>query len=310
MVSRQALTTLPSLAAASLTLTAPAKVNLYLRVVNRRPDGFHNLETLMVAIDLCDTLEFSPAEPGRISLTIANELAPGAVAETGAPLAVGEDNLVLRAARLLASEAGVNFGAAIHLTKRIPWAAGLAGGSSDAATTLSGLNRLWRLDWPLERLRDLSARLGSDIPFFLGESRAAVCRGRGELLSPARIPAGLPLVLIKPRAGLSTPQVFKQCRPDDPGFGADELVQHLAAGRLDRAARCLHNGLQPAAEGLCADVVRCRTLCESVDVHGHLMSGSGTSYFALCQSWSQARRLAARWRNSGEQAAWAVRTCV
>lgn len=295
---------------ASLTLPAPAKVNLYLRVVDRRPDGFHNLETLMVAIDLCDSLVFSPAEPGRLSLSIACELAPGAVTDAAAPLAVGDDNLVLRAARLLAREANVTAGASIHLTKRIPWAAGLAGGSSDAATTLIGLNRLWNLGWPRERLRELGSQLGSDIPFFLGSSQAAVCRGRGELLSPVRIPAGLPLVLLKPSSGLSTPLVFKHCRPADPGFGADELVRQLAAGRLDRAARCLHNGLQPAAEGLCDDVVRCRRLCAAADVHGHLMSGSGTSYFALCRSWSQARRLAARWRSSGEQAVWAVRTCV
>jgi 4-diphosphocytidyl-2-C-methyl-D-erythritol kinase len=306
----------------SLTLHAPAKVNLYLRVVRRRPDGYHDLETLMVAIDLYDTLSFAPAtgpvpgadEPHPLRLSISTELPAAGNFETSAassgPLALGDDNLVLRAARLLREETGTTAGARIHLTKRIPWSAGLAGGSSDAATTLLGLNQLWELGLSLDQLRTLSERLGSDIPFFLSGGTAAICRGRGELIEPVSLGQRLPLVLLKPAVGLSTPRVFQGCTPADPGFGATDLVAELCEGRFDRAARQLYNGLQPAAEALCPDVGDCRRLCESADVFGHLMSGSGTSYFALCASRKHAQTLAARWRQASGCAVWAVSTCV
>jgi 4-diphosphocytidyl-2-C-methyl-D-erythritol kinase len=302
----------------SLILHAPAKVNLYLRVVGRRPDGYHDLETLMVAIDLFDTLTFAPVaesdDPDLLSLSISTELPaaanPEKVSSLSAPLAVGDDNLVLRAARLLREETGSTAGARIHLTKRIPWAAGLAGGSSDAATTLLGLNQLWELGLSLERLRTLSERLGSDIPFFLSGGSAAICRGRGELIEPISLGQSLPLVLLKPPAGLSTPRVFQRCTPADPGFAATELVAHVQDGRFDRAATQLYNGLQPAAEALCPEVVDCRQLCETADVLGHLMSGSGTSYFALCATRSQAHTLAARWRQASGFAVWAVSTRI
>src|SRR5438132_11639998 len=157
---------------AALALQAPAKVNLFLEVLGKRPDGYHDLETLMVAVDVTDTLEFWPDESGALTLTCD---APG--------LTTGPDNLVLRAADRLKRHANYPGGAAIHLAKSIPMQAGLAGGSSDAATSLKGLNRLWNLGLPDAELARLAAEIGSDVAFFFAPG-AAWCTGRGEKVEP------------------------------------------------------------------------------------------------------------------------------
>lgn len=173
---------------------APAKLNLFLHVVGRRADGYHLLQTLFRLIDRGDTLRFAPRRDGRILR--ASSLA--GVAE--------EDDLCVRAARLLQEASGCRLGAEIVLEKRLPIGGGLGGGSSDAATVLLALNRLWGLDWPRQRLQRLGLRLGADVPFFIF-GRNAFAEGVGELLRPVDLPAAWYLV-IEPPVSVPTAEIF------------------------------------------------------------------------------------------------------
>lgn len=277
----------------SLVAHAPAKLNLFLRVLGKRADGYHEIETVMIAVDLYDTLIFSPASGGAVDLTV-RQAGPAAL-----PIPTGSENLVVRAALLLKSEAGVAHGARITLIKRIPPAAGLGGGSSDAAATLDGLNRFWSVGMDRHALCDLAGRLGSDVPFFLGPTSAAVCRGRGEVIEPLRLPSGWTFVVARPSSGLSTPAVYRECRPEPGGDGAGELCEALRGGRLDLAGRRLRNDLQKPAERLNRDVVRLSQLFSAEPVWGHQLSGSGTAYFGLCSSRGQGFAVAGRLRSRG-----------
>jgi len=294
----------PGLHASRVWVDAPAKLNLSLQVLARRPDGYHDLESLMVTLDLCDRLRFTPAPPGSgLTLRCRNH-APAAAPPQPLP-PVDDRNLVCRAARLLHAETGCPLDVTIDLWKQIPLEAGLAGGSADAAATLLGLSRLWNLALPATRLQQLGAQLGSDIPFFLAPAPAAICTGRGEVVTPVAIPSSLVFVVAKPPSGLATPRVFQHCQPQPGITRAGRLVAELRAGRLDRAGGLLVNALQPAAERLNDDVRRLRDLFARLPFLGHQMSGSGTSYFGLCRNVSQARTLAARVAASGRD-----RVCV
>jgi 4-diphosphocytidyl-2-C-methyl-D-erythritol kinase len=273
---------------------APAKLNLFLQVLGKRADGYHELETLMVSLDLCDTLRFAPDSSGDLTLDCFDV---GANRDTGSRhLPPDANNLVLRAAELLRRETATRAGAHIDLFKRIPLAAGLGGGSSDAAATLAALNLLWNLKLSTAELQSLSARLGSDIPFFFTTGAAAVCRGRGEKIEPVSLPLGLHFVVARPKSGLSTAEVFRHCRPAAATRTPAELIDALKSWRLRDAGAGLHNALQEPAERLNADVVRLRELFSTQPFFGHQMSGSGTSYFGLCATRRQAHRLAARIR--------------
>ena len=173
-------------------LRAPAKLNLFLHVVGKRPDGYHLLESLFVPNDWYDTLHLERRSDGRLQRH-----------DLGTPLP--EDDLCLRAARLLREASGVDFGADIHIDKRIPSGAGMGGGSSDAATVLIALNRLWNLNWTHQRLLPLALQLGADVPFFLGRGPAWV-EGIGEILRDADLPT-LRLAVLKP------PQSLPRSRP-------------------------------------------------------------------------------------------------
>ena len=177
-----------------LVLRTSAKVNLALEVLGKRGDGYHEIATVLQAVDLFDRLTVDPDE--TLSLHTDDPELP-----------TDDGNLVMRAARLLQKAAGVDRGARLRLHKRIPVAAGLGGGSSDAAAALTGLNRLWGLRWPRPRLQELAVELGMDVPFFLGTGRA-VARGRGEQLATLPGGGGYALVLVNPRAPLSTKEVY------------------------------------------------------------------------------------------------------
>jgi 4-diphosphocytidyl-2-C-methyl-D-erythritol kinase len=271
-------------------------VNLFLNVEARRPDGYHELETLMVSLGLHDTLRVQSLPGENIELVCHDARPSAGLSGEARPLELpaGPGNLVWKAAQLLRDETGVRQGARLELWKRIPVAAGLAGGSTDAAAALRGLNRVWRLGLSLAELRELGARLGSDIPFFLSGRPAAICRGRGELITPLDLPVGLALVLVKPAVGLSTPQVFRHCRPEGPRPGVERVVADLRRGCLAAVASRLHNTLQPAAESVSPEVVRLREAFSELSAAGHLMSGSGSCYFGLCRNLGEARRLAGR----------------
>ena len=201
---------------------------------------------------------------------------------------------MVKAALLLKEHAGYEGGADIELWKRIPAEAGLAGGSSDAAATLAGLNHLWKLNLTTEELHSLAAQLGSDVPFFLSPTRAALCRGRGEIIEPLALPLGLYFVVVKPDSGLSTPEVFRRWRSAGACRSAMPLIQELSLGASARLGQTLFNALQRPAEHLNADIPRLREVFSKEPVLGHMMSGSGTAYFGVCGQRRHAETVAAR----------------
>lgn len=265
---------------AALALQAPAKVNLFLEVLGKRPDGYHDLETLLVAVDLVDTLEFWPDESGALTLTCD---APG--------LTTGPDNLVLRAADRLKRHANYPGGAAIHLAKRIPMQAGLGGGSSDAAATLKGLNRVWSLGVADAELARLGAEIGSDVAFFFAPG-AAWCMGRGEKVEPMTPGRPLDLVLVSPGVGLATADVFRRVTVPEAPVPGDAMRAAVGRGDVDEIGRRLHNRLQAPAEAVCPEVRAIRHALAAAGPAGCLMSGSGTTVFALCRDRSDAVRVA------------------
>lgn len=258
---------------------APAKVNLFLEVLGRRPDGYHELATLMVAVSLYDTLEFTERPPGAVRLACDQPA-----------LSSGPDNLVCRAAEAVRRRAGVPNGVDIRLRKRIPLAAGLAGGSSDAAATLAGLNALWRLGWGQNELAEVGAELGSDVPFFFS-TPAAWCTGRGERVEPIALGRPLDFVLVCPPVGLSTAQVFGRVTVPSPPVSGDGVRRAAEAGDVEALGRLLHNRLQGPAEGLRPAVKEAHARLAALGPAGVLMSGSGSTVFALCRGPGEARRL-------------------
>jgi 4-diphosphocytidyl-2-C-methyl-D-erythritol kinase len=289
----------------------PAKLNLSLEVLGKRGDGFHEIETLMVAVMVFDTLTFEPTDAGEIVLCC--RWASGMAARTTADVPLGDvpagtDNIVWRAAQRLRERANVSRGARIELTKRIPAAAGLGGASSDAAATLVAANLGWQLGWSDENLSALAAELGSDIPFFLGRG-AAICRGRGERIENIQ-PARLYVVVARPPVGLKTPEVYAACRPAESPQSSARLAAALARGQVAAASRMLNNRLEEAAMRLTPWIGRLRGEFERLDVLGHQMSGSGSSYFGICRHARHARRAAARLRSRGVGTVFAAATAV
>jgi 4-diphosphocytidyl-2-C-methyl-D-erythritol kinase len=278
--------------ASAVRVWTPAKVNLFLEVLAKRPDGYHELATLMAAVNLYDTLDLSEDAAGTTTLSCDDP-----------SLSTGPDNLICRAVELARRESGRCDGVRIRLWKRIPMAAGLAGGSSDAAATLAGLNRLWRLGWDCNKLMALGAKLGSDVSFFLAPSlpsltsereagRAAWCTGRGECIETLRLGRPLDLVLVSPSVGLSTAEVFRGVTvPTEPRDGA-AVRQAATSGDVEELGRRLHNRLQSPAERLCPEVAELCTRLSSLGSAGQLMTGSGSTVIALCRDPGEARTLA------------------
>jgi 4-diphosphocytidyl-2-C-methyl-D-erythritol kinase len=275
---------------------APAKVNLFLRVVRRRDDGYHDIETVMSRIAFGDTLHFQPTDDNSLRLSVAlaypRTLPASPVPTTG-------DNLVIKAAALLKPLAKSQAGVSITLLKRTPAAAGLGGGSSDAATTLFALNHLWRLGLSATDLIASAARLGSDVPFFLADSGTALCTGRGEQMEFVHGRTAFPLVIARPCSGLATAAVYRACQPEPEGPAVGPLLDGLLQGRTGLVAHRLHNGLQRPAERLNADVAGLRALFDKQGFQGHQLTGSGTAYFGICRSLQEARRIAGRLRTVG-----------
>ena len=260
---------------------APAKVNLFLEVLGKRPDGYHEIATLMVAIRLYDTLVFRAESSPQLTLGCSD-----------AKLSTGPDNLVLKAASLLQHRTGCKLGASIRLIKRIPMAAGLAGGSSDAAATLLGLNRLWQLGLSDSDLARLGAEIGSDIPFFL-QAPVAWCTGRGEIVTSVDLPIPLHFVLLCPSFGMATAAVYKKVVVPASPVAGDAIRRAISKGEVDNICRLLHNRLQLAAEALEPRIAEYAAMLAELTPAGSLMSGSGSTLFALCRSAVEAERVAA-----------------
>jgi len=272
----------------AIRLAAPAKLNLYLRVLGRRPDGYHEIETLFERIDLTDELTVEPHD--ALALTC-----------TDPALSCGEDNLILRAAKALKQASGVARGARLHLIKRIPIAAGLGGGSSDAAAALRGLDALWGLRWPPARLAELGARIGSDVGFFLTDAPFAIGRGRGERCESLAGAGGLAHVLVAPQERLATQEVYAawdQEAATEIGLTAPtpsiSMVAHALRNGPDLVglAKGLWNDLQPLAIRCCPVIATIQSLLRRLGCEGISVSGSGPAVFGLCRDAAQAEAVA------------------
>jgi 4-diphosphocytidyl-2-C-methyl-D-erythritol kinase len=255
----------------AVTAFAPAKVNLYLHVTGRRDDGYHLLDSLVAFVDIGDRLRVEPAT--SLSLTVDGP-------EAADLAAVGDGNLVLLGARLLADRAGITGGAALHLDKHLPVAAGIGGGSSDAAAALVALRRLWRISLEDEALYALGARLGADIPACL-YGRAVWVGGIGERLEPAGPLPEAGILLVNPRTALPTAAVFA-ARTGPFGHVGRFAPMPGTASALARALMRCRNDLTEAAIGLVPEIAA--VLARLGPLPGSLlarMSGSGATCFAL-----------------------------
>ena len=292
-----------------LTVHAPAKLNLSLAVLARRADGFHEIESLMVPVTLGDTLHVRATEGPDIRLRVrfGGHLGQPAAATLRRDVPTDDSNLVVRAARLLAAQAGVASGLDIELVKEIPSGAGLGGGSSDAAATLMAAARVWGIRWPRERLAALGAEIGSDVPWFFAGG-PAIAAGRGETIRPVRGIPPLPAVIACPAAGLSTAAVYAKCSPNAERRGdAERLAAALAAGRLRAASDVMHNALEAPAKELSSDVHRLLDDMARAGAVRPMLTGSGSACFALARTATEARGIAGRLSAAGWPGVFAVR---
>lgn len=259
-----------------MNLHAPAKINLHLTILGKRPDGFHEIDSLMVPLTLADTLTLEANAESGIAFTCSD-----------ATLPCDDSNLVVRAARRFFETAGLPAAVRIHLEKAIPHGAGLGGGSSDAATTLAGLNELFGSPLMPEVIHALAAEIGSDVPFFLARS-AAICRGRGEIVEPVSFPHQLPLLLIKPPFGVPTPWAYSRWRDSIELPGISYAPQEFAWGRL------VNDMERPVFEKYLLLAVIKRWLLQQPETEGALMSGSGATCFAVLRNAADGPALEAR----------------
>ena len=291
---------------ASLHVQTPAKLNLALKVVGRREDGFHDLETLMVSVRLYDSLVFSLAHTDRITLSLASN---------DSSIPVDQSNLIVRAAQLLRDYSGdLEAGVEISLQKQIPSEAGMGGGSSDAAATLVGLNEFWGLSLPSSTLHELAAQLGSDVNFFLDSFPAAICTGRGEKITAVPLNSRLDFVIVKPATGLSTGDVFREWRESGTERVApDDLKRFLTSinsGSRHGIGDHVFNSLTQPAMKLNSEIRHTLTQIENEDVVCSSMTGSGSACFGICRNQRAAQRIASRLRMRRVGQVWTTSTGV
>ncbi|NOG83947.1 MAG: 4-(cytidine 5'-diphospho)-2-C-methyl-D-erythritol kinase [Planctomycetes bacterium] len=258
-------------------ICAPAKINLFLEVVRKREDGYHDLETVMQEIDLVDNLTFKETEEG-VSLDCDDKSIP-----------CGEENLVCKAANLIIQECGIKKGVNISLKKNIPVGAGLGGGSSDAAATLKALNMLWRVGLTDEELMAFAAKLGSDVAFFI-KGKTSLCKGRGEIIYPIEVKNKLNYLLIFPHIRIDTITIYKNLKigltknRKDVSFFLDIIER----GNAESVGKLLFNRLEEPVFSLYPNLLQLKSFLKQFDFCGLLVSGSGSSIVGLCSSREQA----------------------
>lgn len=296
----------PRKTATGWRINAPAKLNLYLDILGRRDDGFHDLETLITPISLCDTLELAPKPAGDSSITLEvqrsadprldrfEDLPPG---ERSVP--TDQRNLVVRALSELRSALGERRGVAARLWKRIPSRAGLGGGSSDAAAALVAGQAFWGKRLAKDQVAAIAARLGSDVPVFL-QGGPAICRGRGEVVQPVKLPAGMPCVMAQPPVGLGAGEVFQGLDQAEIGVAqpsrVEALLSALRSGRLAEAHPRMLNRLQQPAQRISKWMATLGKAFSRLPAPAWQMTGSGSTWFGLCHDWRSAHHAAARLR--------------
>ncbi|WP_019536492.1 4-(cytidine 5'-diphospho)-2-C-methyl-D-erythritol kinase [Paenibacillus ginsengihumi] len=260
---------------------APAKINLSLDVLYKREDGFHEVEMVMTMVDLADRIEMQ--ELPRDTVIISSQ---------AGYIPLDEKNLAFQAAKLIKERYDVRQGVYIHLDKHIPVAAGLAGGSSDAAATLRGLNRLWRLNIPADELQRLGAELGSDVPFCV-TGGTAVARGRGEKLEPIESPPQCWVVLAKPPINVSTAEVYGKLnvRSIRRRPSTERVVEAIRLKRFDLLCQELGNVLEGVTMELYPEVRQLKECMLRMGAEGVLMSGSGPTVFGLVSKEAKVARI-------------------
>jgi 4-diphosphocytidyl-2-C-methyl-D-erythritol kinase len=274
-----------------VVVPSPAKVNLFLEITGRRPDGYHDIESVMQLVDLCDVVRLRRRRTG-IHVEVE-----------GAELPVGRGNLAYRAAALWLDAAEIPGGVEIHLEKRIPVAGGLGGGSSNAAAVLIGLSRLYELPWSREALQRLGESLGSDVPFFLSDG-LALAKGRGEILTP--LPPWAPqwLVLANPGVPISTAWAYREASSKLTEWQARVTMPPFAPdGRLEWPPVWAFNRLESVVLPHRPEIGALKDLLRKNGGAPVLMSGSGASVFGVVSDIASANRLAAAAKASGAFAA-------
>ncbi len=270
-----------------MQLYAPAKINLSFEIEGRRDDGFHEIETLMAPISLSDRLTIERAKSTNGIQFSCDDLS----------LSNGEENLVVQATRLFQRATKIGAGIEIALEKKIPHGAGLGGGSSDAATTLLGLNEIFETGLDQKDLIELAAQIGSDVPFFILGS-AATCRGRGELVEATRLPARFNLLLVKPEFGVPTPWAYERWKSSRelPGVGY--------AAQTFSGARFVNDLERPVFEKFVLLAYLKTWLRLQPEVGATLLSGSGSTVFAVLHNGADRNSLAERIRSDVDPKMW------
>ncbi len=286
-----------------IDVSSPAKVNLFLELTSKRNDGFHEIETVMSNVSLFDRIRFRRRASAASQLKIKYPVSIVNLGETD-DIPTDHRNLIIKAIDLVRTTAlaessprDCKFGFDILLQKNIPSAAGLGGASGNAAAALVAANWLWKLNWPIKKLSQLGAQLGSDIPFFL-YGCTAICRGRGEKIQPIPAPASVPIVIAKPGYSLSTASVFQTVRLSGESRSSSRIRAQLNSdtknlsdweSRSHHFGKLMFNRLQEFAEPLTDQIGRLAHEFSRLNCIGHQLSGSGSSYFGVFSSAKVAR---------------------
>jgi 4-diphosphocytidyl-2-C-methyl-D-erythritol kinase len=271
-----------------MQVLAPAKINLSLRVLGKRPDGFHELETLISPISLYDKLDLEK-QNRWIDFSCDDPT-----------LSAGDDNLVVRAAKMFFDKTKVKSGLSIKLEKKIPHGAGLGGGSSDAAATLRGLNQLFETNLSREELLKLGSAIGSDVSFFFFES-AAMCRGRGEIVEPTKLKQKLSILLLKPAFGVASGWAYSRWQ------NSKEIPEVSYALQNFDGQMFINDLERPVFEKFVFLAQLKAWLLKQPDVSAALMSGSGSTLFAVLKAKTNGDSLAERARKELDREIW---TCI
>jgi 4-diphosphocytidyl-2-C-methyl-D-erythritol kinase len=263
-----------------ISLKAPAKINLFLEVLGKRNDGYHEIQTVMQEIDLVDNLQFEEIQEG-VRLKCNDKNIPS-----------DANNLACKAANLILNECGIKKGVLISLEKNIPVGAGLGGGSSDAATALKALNLLWKIELNDAELMEFAAKLGSDIPFFI-KGKTSLCSGRGEKITPIEVENEMNYLIIFPHINISTTTIYRNLKIDltkkrkNVSFFLNALKHHKATG----ISKLLFNRLEEVVFATYPDLLDVKRALDHFGFCGLSISGSGSAFFGLCNDRQQAEAI-------------------
>lgn len=282
-----------------LTLSSPAKLNIFLEVLGKRSDGYHELETVMLRTHFSDQLTFQRTNSSEITLRFSD----ATTAEMQGRIPLDESNLIVKAARAIQQISGTQSGADIILHKCIPPESGLGGGSSNAASTLLGCRQVWNVAVSDEQLHSIAASLGSDISFLLSGASAAVCRGRGEIIEAIPLTGKLYFVALRPRSGNSTAAVFRQTQISSTPHSSKAVVDAVIC-RSGNLPALIFNRLTSAASNVNPAMSQLLKHIPQIIHRPAFMSGSGSTVFVVATSRPDAQSVADRLRKACRLPVW------